>query len=215
MPLLSNDIDNVHRYCDRDLPAMDWYLERFDFVGDKELREHIAKEFMAARYISKLGEALNVVDEKLHAHCKFQIVQYASIYEAVIVYLLWENYSDHKAVIEIEYHYAYKLAGSVPNNINITNNDGEEIFLCAKRNEKTSRHSIKFQDKVDASVKIGFLEKELAEEIKEFYSLRNALHLETAAKKSIKYELEQSRLAYLRMKPFVDKIKETEGVGTK
>jgi hypothetical protein len=78
--------------------------------------------------------------------------------------------------------------------------------LCVKRLEKTNSFSIKFDDKINAAVKIGFVKSDIGDRIKEFYRLRNAIHLETAIKKSINYELDQSRLAYETLDPFLKQI---------
>lgn len=207
MPLDHDLRTEILAYCARDLPEESWFYDEFDFIEDIELRKRLAQEFYVARYIYKLGEALLVDGDRLHAHVKFQIVQYASIYEAIIVHLLWGKFSEHSVLAEIQYHETFKNAGKFPEDINVSNTDGEEIFLCVKRQEKTNPFSIKFDDKVNAAVKIGFVESSIGEEVKEFYRLRNAIHLETAVKKSINYELEQSQLAYLRMKPFIDYIK--------
>ena len=79
--------------------------------------------------------------------------------------------------------------------------------MCIQRKEKTSTFSIKSDDKVNAAVKIGFVDEDLGEEIKSFYKLRNAIHLETAVKKDIQYALDQSLLAYRRMEPFANGIR--------
>lgn len=207
MPLATAHQNLVLEYCDRHLGDQDWFSNEFSFIEDQPLRERLAQEFYAARYVYKLGEALSVTGDRLHAHVKFQIVQYASIYEAVIVHLLWQKFGSHPALAEIQYHESYKSAAEFPRNITVSNIDGEEIFLCVKRQEKTNPFSIKFNDKVDAAVAIGFVENGVGEEIKEFYRLRNAIHLETAIRKSITYELEQAQLAYMRMRPFIDHIK--------
>jgi len=154
-----------------------------------------------------LGEALNVDSEKLHAHVKFQIVQYASIYEAVIVHFLWTKYKEHDAVTSIEINNTFRRAAQLPNNIQITDADGEEICLCTSVKQKIARKSIKFDDKVNAAVNIGFIDHALGEEIKGFYKLRNAIHLESAIKNDVTYELTYSLLAYRRMYPFTIGIK--------
>ena len=168
-------------------------------------------EFYSARHIYKLGEALKVSGTMLHAHVKFQIIQYASIYEAVIAYLLWGMFSNSDAVSKIEYHEAYKKAESWPSSLNVANKDGEEIFLCTRRKERTSQVSIKFESKIKAAVEIGFLQPDLAEDIQEFFRLRNAIHLNTAVEREISYEIQQSELAYRRMRPFIDGVKEFLG----
>lgn len=207
MPLDAAQQTSILDYCDKHLPNPKWFSDEFDFIEDQSLRDRLAQEFYAARYVYKLGEALSVKDDRLHAHVKFQIVQYASIYEAVIVYLLWSKFSDHAALTSIQFHEALKVTAELPKSILMSNIDGEEVFLCVKRREKTNSFSIKFNDKVDAAVTIGFVQSNIAAEIKEFYRLRNAIHLETAVKKSITYELDQALLAYTRMRPFIDHIK--------
>jgi len=207
MPLEKDMIDRVLGYCDAHLSNRDWLLGEFSFIEYQELQERLALEFQAARYVYKLGEALAVDGERLHAHVKFQIVQYASIYEAVIVYLLWSKFSSHPAVTDIEFHETYRSASAWPTSLNVTNADGEAIHLCCKRKEKTPRISIKFDDKVDAAVKIGFISAGIGDEIKVFYKLRNAIHIESAVKNGVQYELDQSLLAYRRMRPFIDGIK--------
>lgn len=214
MPLDENTRQKVLDYSDHYLPSFDQVSRYFDFVDDVGLREMLASEFMAARYIYKLGEALNVSDRKLAAHAKFQIVQYASIYEAVVVHVLWSKYGHSQQVTAIEYYSALKKAASVPKDISIKTTEDEEVFLCIETKRKNSQHSIKFDDKIDAAVSIGFVDPELGAEIKEFYRLRNGIHIENALKNQIAYELEQSLLAYRRMLPFTKGIREFLLTGT-
>lgn len=209
MPLKKKTRVEVLEYCDRDLPPRATIAAMFDFIADQALREKIEAEFHAARYIYKLGEALaaDADGERLHAHVKFQIVQYAGIYEAIIVHLLWSTYSHHQAVTAIEYHIALRKAATFPTNLVVTTDTGENIVLCVERPERTPAISIKFDDKVDAAVAIGFVDRQIGEEIKLFYKLRNAIHFENAIKNAIKYELDSSLLAYRRMLPFTTGIK--------
>jgi hypothetical protein len=108
VPLPQETIDRVYMYCDRDLPDDEHYEQIFDFVDEPFLKQAIIQEFKAARYIYKLMEALHVDGIRLHAHVKFQITQYASIYEAIIIYFLWGQFKDNPHVTDIEYHSIYK-----------------------------------------------------------------------------------------------------------
>lgn len=202
MPLEKTIRDEILQYCDRDLASDTQVMQMFDFIDNERLKERVISEYKAARYIYKLGEALSVESDKLHPHVKFQIVQYASIYEALIVYFLWEKYPDHDAVTSIEFHTTFRKAAAMPSSIQLLTSAGEDITLCIEARQKTSRVSIKFDDKVDAAVKIGFLDGELGEEIKSLYKLRNAIHLESALKNDVQYELASSQLAFRRMLPF-------------
>ncbi len=205
MPIEKQIREKILSYCENHLPKNSG--EMFDFIDDTELKNKIILEFDSARYIYKMGEALQVDSYRRHAHVKFQIVQYAGIYEAIIVHLLWNNFKKHPEVRNIETHTTYKSVAKMPKNINLTTEKGEQVDLCVLSEQKTSVVSIKFDDKVSAAVKIGFIDSQIADEIKEFYKLRNAIHLQSAVRNNIKYEINNSLLAYRRLLPFTRGIK--------
>ena len=92
MPLSAEDQAKVLQYCDAHLPKKAATVAMFDYLDNQKLLDQITSEYYAARYIYKLGEALAAAGDRMHGHVKFQIVQYAGIYEAIIVYLLWSKY---------------------------------------------------------------------------------------------------------------------------
>lgn len=208
MPLENQDITKVLDYCKRDLPQdYNFFLNTFDFIHIKELQEQLAQEFYAARYIYKLMEALNLSGHELYAHVKFQIIQYASIYEAVICYLLWNKFDNHPELTNIEYHKEYRKVEALAKPTKVLYAE-EECVLCVSKSVKTPPQSIKFDDKVDVAVKIGFLKQNYGEEIKMFYKIRNLVHIEKASKSAIEFEIEQAKLSYRRMEPFIREIKD-------
>jgi len=159
MPLEAKTIDEVLNYCKRHLPQEhDWYINEFDFIKDQALQEFLAREFYAARYVYKLMEALFLKDHELHAHLKFQIIQYASIYEAVINYLLLNNFKENENVKKISTHISLREVAALSRLTEITY-EGNKIFTCLKKETKTHWTSIPFHNKVDASVAIGFVIK--------------------------------------------------------
>ena len=198
--------DQIQTYCTKDLPGdLDWHIQKFIFIDDVELRERLGRAFYAARYMSKLMEALYVQDNELHPFVKFQVMQYASIYEAVITYLLWNNFKDHEEVAALQTHKAYKPISALANLTTIKYGE-EQVFTCVYKNEKTPKNSIPFGDKVDCSVRIGFVDAMYAQDIKNVYTLRNLAHIETEAKKQIEIEIEHAKLGYWRMQPFLERI---------
>lgn len=150
-------------------------------------------------------EALYVQDNELHPFVKFQVMQYASIYEAVITHLLWNRFKDHDEVVTLQTHKAYKPISALSNLTTIKYGD-EQIYTCVYKNEKTPKNSIPFGDKVDCGVRIGFIDAIYAEDIKNVYILRNLAHIETEAKKQMEIEIEHAKLGYWRMQPFLEKI---------
>lgn len=213
MPLNESDRENVLRYCDRDVPAPDLVEGYFDFVKEDNLRSALVREYLSARYIYKLQEALNVGGEKLAAHAKFQIVQFAAIYEALIVHILWTYFADSPEVREIEYHKTLRKVAAFPRNLAVKTQEGLEVHFSIEAEIKNNKPAIKFDDKVDASVKIGFVDPSLGEEIKEFFKTRNGVHIENAVKNEIEYEISQAQNAYWRVKPFTTGIRDFLNTG--
>lgn len=206
MPLEESVRDLIQLYCTKDLPGdLNWHIQKFIFIDDSELRERLGRAFYSARYMSKLMEALYVQKNELHPFVKFQVIQYASIYEAVITYLLWNNFKTHEEVINLQTHKAYKPICAL-GNLTTMQYNGEKIYTCLYKDTRTPKNSIPFADKVDCSVRIGFVEEAYAEDIKQLYTLRNLAHIETEAKKQMDIEIENSKLGYWRMQPFLDKI---------
>lgn len=209
MPLSEEIRTIIHDYCKRDLPGdLQWHVEQFLFIDDDELRKRLGRVFYSARYLSKLMEATLAAGDEIHPFIKFQIMQYASIYEAVVTYLLWKRYSQHPEVLLLQTHKSYKPVAALGKLTKMTF-DNEEIFHCVYRDSKTPKNSIPFKDKVDCAVRIGFISAAYAEDIKKLYELRNLAHIETEAEKQIEVEIEQAKTGYWRIKPFLDKIVET------
>ncbi len=200
--------ESIQLYCTKDLPGdLEWHIKKFGFINDTELQERLGRAFYSARYMSKLMEALYVKDIELHPFVKFQVMQYASIYEAVITFLLWTTFKEHDEVKKLQTHKAYKPVSALGSLTSMKFN-GEELFTCIYTDAKTPKNSIPFAEKVDCSVRIGFVDAEYAEDIKRVYELRNLAHIETEAKKQIEIEIEHAKLGYWRMQPFLERIQE-------
>jgi hypothetical protein len=150
-------------------------------------------------------EALAAADDRLHPFVKFQIMQYASIYEAVISYLLWGPYKDNPLVQKMQTHKAYKPVAAMAAPTTIKYGD-EDVFTCVNREAKTPKSSISFGDKVDCAVAIGFLDRAYADDIKKIYKLRNLAHIETEAETEIEVEISHAKAGYWRIKPFLERI---------
>lgn len=100
MPLREPVRSEAAEYARQDLPGdIDWHVDYFDFVSDIELRRRIGQEFYAARYLYKLWEGLRINEPwALQAQVQLQVQQYASIYEALIHYLLFTEATDEPEV---------------------------------------------------------------------------------------------------------------------
>jgi hypothetical protein len=109
MPLEETTRNLIHDYCVRDLPGdMQWHIDQFSFIEDVELKSRLGRAYYSARYTYKLMESTFVQGDEQHSFVKFQIMQYASIYEAVITNLLWGTFKDHPEVEQLQTHKSYK-----------------------------------------------------------------------------------------------------------
>lgn len=211
----------IVEYCTNHLPEDLWYESEFDFIQDNKLRERIIKEFKAIRFAYKLYEGIGAKDENLIFEVRNQILGYASIYEAVIESVLDTYYQNTKEYENLIYH-------TVPVQISIPStkkeilkkfleHDGKEIVTFYYKRKKKDKPQVRFEDKCETAKKIGLIhsftnkngeEINMPEEIKKIYSFRNGIHLIAEQRKGIEYELDLSKKAYRRMRPFVDQIKE-------
>ncbi len=94
MPLPQKIQEEIKRYCNNHLPNNDWYEKEFDFIHDVSLKNRIIREFKSIRYAYKLYEGITAEEEHLIFEIRSQILAYASIYEAVVEYVLETYYSD-------------------------------------------------------------------------------------------------------------------------
>ncbi len=206
MPLEEDTRNLIHEYCVRDLAGdMSWHIEQFAFIENSELKIRLGRAYYSARYTYKLMEATFAQGDELHPFVKFQIMQYASIYEAVITNILWGKFKDHEEVIQLQTHKAYKPVNALSSLTKIKYGE-EDLTTCVYRDSKTPKNSIPFKDKVDCAVRIGFVEEAFSGDIKRTFELRNLAHIETEAAKQLDVEIEQSKTAYWRLGPFLEHV---------
>lgn len=215
---LKNEIEH---YCNNHLATNSWYENEFSFIHDIELRNRIIAEFKAIRFAYKLYEGIEATDENLMFEVRNQILAYASIYEAVISKVLELYYSDTTEYDSL-IHHNIPIKISIPEDKkrilqDALSHDGKIIvpFYYARR--KKEEPQIRFDDKCRTAESIGLIHKfvnedgievDLPSEIIEIYSYRNGIHIIAEQRKRINYELDLSKKAYRRMRPFIDQIKE-------
>lgn len=207
MPLSPKLIRTITGYYRRTMGYYTDHIEKFDFVNDKILKERLAQEFYIARYIAGIQEAMNFDENsfELLGHLKFQIVQYAGIYEAVISYLFKNNFSKDAGVQKLGKKKEYKLIQALPKNVLLESK--EPLFLCKRTEIKTDWAYINFEDKLKVAKKIGFITEEVFKIILNTYLLRHSVHVEKAVKDEIFFQKEQADIAYKTIDIFLFDIK--------
>ncbi|WP_143103810.1 hypothetical protein [Methylobacterium gossipiicola] len=202
----------VNEYCIKYNEPEDHIRNLFGFIEDNKLLDEVVIAYLTARYIYKLGQGLSCSGNELHAHSKFQIMQYASIYEAVIGYMLEDVYKEHDLVKKLSYGSEF-IPSDYSKKLIFSDVDGSNLVLCKQKPLKRDKTAIKFDDKIACCIKIGFIHSSIGHEISKFYKLRNGIHLSNAIKNVITYDTAQAQVAYRRLRPFALGIKDylTEG----
>lgn len=213
--------DEIELYCNNHLPQDSWYENEFAFIQDLDLKNRIITEFKAIRFAYKLYEGIEATNENLLFEVRNQILAYASIYEAVIENVLNSYYSD---TVEFDslMHHIIPIKISIPQSKqdilqNVLSHDGKVIvpfYYVRKRKEKPQ---VRFDEKCRTAERLGLIHKfinndgveiDLPSEIIEIYSYRNGIHIIAEQRKAINYELNLSKKAYRRMRPFIAQLKD-------
>ena len=205
MPFNEEIQESIETYVNQHLPDEYWFENYFDYITDSQLSKRLAEEFKAIRYIYKLLEGMQADDYLKIAQVRIQIIYYASIYEAVLHHLLFDVLHERQEVKDLYLTENFKRI-SVSKDLDRLEHDGKRIFTVYKDTFTRDINQIRFEYKVDASVKLGLIETSLGDELKTLYTLRNAIHLHAEIRKGINYEIEMSLVAYRRMKIFREQI---------
>lgn len=205
----------VVNYCNKDLvPDADydaeeqfeseWFESYFDFLGDENLKKHLGTAFYQARFMYKLMSALRLPKAKHQGIVKFQIIQYASIYEAILDYIIERDFKD-----EIMTKYAdtvYSLVPALSKDTKVTYK-GNTVYSCRKTTKKKSIKSLRIDWRTDFAVEKGIITEDIKNRICSLYDLRNNVHILKATKNNYFPQIKQSRDAFELMEEFVAQVK--------
>lgn len=211
MAFLDETKTAVEAYINGHLADWNWHKDRFDFISDSTLRDRLADEFISTRYVYKLLEGMAADAWLLRAQIRLQVLSYASIYEAVIHHILFDNLSGNPDVQALT-EFKMKKEISIPASKRAVlesalEHDGKEIIPTYEGIGRTDTTKVRFDRKAECAEKLGLIESWLKDEVVEFYEARNAIHIHAEIRKSLAYQLDLSKRAYMRMEPFVDQIK--------
>lgn len=211
----------IEIYCNNHLATSAWYENEFSFIKNEDLKKRIIAEFKAIRFAYKLYEGIEATEENLIFEVRNQILAYASIYEAVIEYVLTSYYSETEEFEDLMHH-VVPVRISIPEEKQSVlqrelSHDGKIIVPFHYAKKKKEKPQVRFDDKCRTAELLGLIHRfvndegveiDLPSEIIEIYSYRNGIHIIAEQRKGISYELDLSKRAYRRMRPFVDQIKE-------
>lgn len=198
----------INEYINKHHPNKDWWINYFDIVlwNDPALAERLVKEMMSIRTVYQLLEGLRAKDELLRAQSKFQILTYASIYEAVLHHIIFETALNETIIVKNLLICQKYIKRSLPSPHKNIKHNGEDILTVASVEKTRDKRYIKFEEILNASKELGLIDDNLFSDILEIYNLRNAIHIHAEIIKGVDYQLEISKKAHQLLKPFKRQI---------
>jgi hypothetical protein len=215
MPLEHHTRQAVIEYVLRDLvpdrywngKPFDWFLWKFSFVVDPTLRKHLAEAFYQARMAEKLRAALGLKSGFNNTFIKTQVILYASIYEAVIDWLLEGHVSapEVQALIRQEFYQPANEALGKNTRLTIASTEGgeEPLIPCRKKSRNQKLKEIQFKERLKAAVTLKLVPTDLEIVIDRLYTSRNRVHLVQAAAEDFAPDSQQTSEAFKNLSRFL------------
>lgn len=188
---------------------IEWFKEYFSFILDNALQKYLAEAFYQARFAYKIMQGLKLTSFKKTAFLKFQIQQYASIYEALLDYTL-ETYHKEEIKNDILKTIEYRPVSAFANPTEMFYTEGkkkEKIYTCKKKEFYKALKSIKIDDKTKIAFNYGIFDLSVKADLDALYDIRNCIHLLKAAQSDYRPTIKECERAFKLMPRIVNAIK--------
>lgn len=216
MKLTRDIITKVISCCNRDLVPdsnfkesdgyhSDWFKSYFSFLNKEPIAKHLGEAFYQARFTYKLMASLRLPVFKHSAMVKFQIIQYASICEALLQEAIETYYKS-----DFEKRYAIKeyilCSNAVSKDVKITNAQGQ-LYMCKLKEKKADIKRERIDHKTEFACEKGIISKDTKDNLDKLYDLRNNIHILKAVQNNYVPKLYESKNAFLLMQKMVEEVK--------
>lgn len=183
----------------------EWFKSLFSFLGNEKLKEHLGDEFFQTRFTYTLMQTLSLPLGKHKGIVKFQIIQYASICEALLNYTISEYFKD-----EFEEKYAstqfLEIRGALSNKTEIVY-DSKTAVLCTTKTEKAKVPWTPNPVKAEFALEKNILTQETKDKYCALYNLRNNAHILKATEADYFPKISESKDAYELTFQFISEIR--------
>mgnify|MGYP004636314313 FL=1 len=183
----------------------DWFIDYFNFIEDEKLRIKLGEAFHQARFVYKLMVVLNLNSWKNKGVVKFQIIQYASICEALLQHIIELYFLD-------EFRKKYKKMEYNPANNSMSKDtkilfQGKLLTPCYKKDVPADIKRTSINDKIEFCVEKKVIQATEGNEFAKLYAARNNIHILKATLSDYNPKVSDSKAAFLLMEKIRDQVK--------
>lgn len=197
-------ISDANFDIEKDYPA-EWFKNLFSFLNNEKLKEHLGDEFYQTRFLCSLMQTLSLPMSKNKGIVKFQIIQYASICEALLNFTLEQYFKE-----EFETTFAATTYSEAKDSLSaltkITYN-GTPLFICRSKKEKAKISFTSTPVKAEFALQKGILTEKTKKDYCDLYDLRNNTHILKATAIDYYPKIKEARDAYELTYRFIDEIR--------
>ena len=197
--------DTQYRKTTYSIHISEWFQRYFSFLYDPNLEKHLGEAFHQARLLYKTMQILNFPLGKNKGFVKFQIIQYASICEAVIDHSI-ETFFDQEAKELFSKKEYSKCNEALAATTTITHN-GEKVYCCKEKIKHTPLKCVRITDRLELCVQKGIISAEIKNELEQLYDTRNNIHILKAATSNYIPRIYEAKNAFLLMQKFIETVK--------
>lgn len=217
MTLSKETIVEVVNFCNRDLVPdekfdstkefyNEWFINSFSFLGNEEVESKLGEAFYEARFLYKLMAALRLPLGKQKGIVKFQIIQYASICEALIDLAITKFFKkeaeEQFGGVELR-----KCDGVLHKDVEVKKGT-EKIFMCVGKKFKGDLKRTRIDEKTKFAYERGIISSDVKDKFNELYDLRNNVHVLKAATNQYVPKIKESREAFTLTEKIIEEIKD-------
>lgn len=182
-----------------------WFEEYFDFISDHVLGKHLGEAYYQARFLYKIMLVLNLKPWKNRGFVKFQIIQYASICEALLQFVIETKFKEEYIRQNVLYEY-------IPNQNALSKStaisyEKAPLFLCEKKKRKTDLKRERIDKKISFCREKNVISESSASEFKQLYEARNNIHILKAIKSDYRPRVLEAKSAFNLMQKIRDEVK--------
>ena len=184
---------------------INWFKKQFDFIDDKKIKEHLGDEFYQARFCYSLMKTLQLPMSKNKGLIKFQIIQYASICEALLNYII-----ENRFKTEFENKYAKNTYADCTNAMSSKTKityDGNPVYLCKNKRQKAKIEWTSAAIKADFATDKGIINRQTRDAFCSLYDLRNNAHILKAVRSNYYPKPKEAADAYKLAFDFITEIR--------